>query len=284
MSERKHQGRQMRLEMRTSASPRQVWDAWTDPEKIAHWFVDRARGKPEVGSTFTWIFDKFGYEIPYEVAAADPEKRFALGGEVPGVGPFLLEILIAKDGGETVVTLVNSGFQNGAQWDEEYEGVSSGWSNALAVLKHYLENYFGRPKTALLLIQPAAYEYDRLLPMYSTDEGLRRWLVGSASVSEVGEPSALALLDGDTITGRMLSKTSREVSLSWKELDAVVELKGFRMGPAGRVVAIRVLSWRENAELAARLEVPLTAALQRLAGALSNGNANANASASGGPP
>jgi uncharacterized protein YndB with AHSA1/START domain len=123
----------MQVEMRTAASPRQVWDAWTDPEKIAHWFVDRAQGRPEVGTIFTWIFEKFGYEIPYEVVAAEPGKRFALGGEIPGRGPFLLEVTIVREGGETLVTLVNSGFLDGSRWDEEYEG-SSGWRGALAVL------------------------------------------------------------------------------------------------------------------------------------------------------
>jgi uncharacterized protein YndB with AHSA1/START domain len=62
--DRKHEGRQIRAQVRTRATPQQVWDAWTDPEKIAHWFVDRASGKPVVGSIFTWVFEKFGYEIP----------------------------------------------------------------------------------------------------------------------------------------------------------------------------------------------------------------------------
>ena len=40
----------------------------------------------------------------------------------PKSGPFLLEVTIAREGGETVVTLVNSGFLDGSQWDEEFEG------------------------------------------------------------------------------------------------------------------------------------------------------------------
>lgn len=264
----------MRLQVRTAASPRQVWEAWTDPEKIAHWFVDRARGKPEVGTTFTWIFEKFGYEIPYEVVAADPEKRFALGGEIPGRGPFLLEVTIEKEGAETVVTLVNSGFLDGAQWDEEYEGVASGWVHALAVLRHYLENYFGRPKATLLLVRPAPYEYDALLPYYATSQGLERWLAGSASIGRTGEPFALSLVGGESVSGRLLSQSGWEVALSWKELDGVLELKGFRMGPAGRVVAIRVLSWREGLDdrgLQSRFEAPLTEALERLSAVLAGG-------------
>ncbi len=268
MDERTHRGRRLEVRMRTRATPEQVWDAWTDPEKIAHWFVDRARGKPEVGTTFTWIFEKFGYEIPYEVVVAEPGRRFALGGEAPKSGPFLLEVTIAREGGETVVTLVNSGFLDGSQWDEEYQGIVSGWTQALAILKHYLENYAGRPKQALLVMEPAAYEYARLLPFYATEEGLDRWLTTSASIGGVGESCALRLPGGRSLTGRVISKTGWEVALSCEEVDGVLELKGFRAGP-GRVVAARLLSW--GAPLSPEWEESLQAALQRLSAALGNG-------------
>ena len=45
-----HHGRRMTLSVRTSASPQQVYAAWADPERIAHWFVDRriARISPKL--------------------------------------------------------------------------------------------------------------------------------------------------------------------------------------------------------------------------------------------
>jgi uncharacterized protein YndB with AHSA1/START domain len=264
--DRKHQGREIRARIRTRATPEQVWEAWTDPEKIAHWFVDRASGQPVVGSIFTWVFEKFGYEIPYEVVASEPNRRFALGGEVPGRGPFLLEVTIERDGGETVVTLVNSGFLDGGEWDEEYEGVRSGWANALAVLKHYLENYFGRPKRQLLVMQPADYEYPSLLSHFATPEGLCGWLATTASIGGEGDSCALRLPDGESVTGTVLSKTKWEVVFSWEERDAVLELKGFRFGPSGRVVAVRVLSWGKliPPNLEARLQNALGVLAERL--------------------
>lgn len=265
MSDRQHRGRTLTVQMRTRATPEEVWDAWADPEKIAHWFVDRARGKPEVGTTFTWIFEKFGYEIPYEVVAAEPGKRFALGGEAPKSGPFLLEVTIAREGGETVVTLVNSGFLDGSEWDEEFEGIVSGWTNALAVLKHYLENYAGRPKQSLLVMEPAVFEYPQLLRFFATADGLDRWLTTSASIGGLGESFALRLPGGRSLTGRVISRTGWEVALSCEEIDGVLELKGFRMG-AGRVVAARLLSW--GAPLSSAWEGTLQPALGRLAAAL----------------
>jgi uncharacterized protein YndB with AHSA1/START domain len=269
VKEWKHRGRQIVVEMRTRATPEEVYQAWADPEKLAHWFVDRASGKAEPGSIFTWVFEKFGYEIPYEVAAAEPGRRFALGGEHPKSGPFLLEVKIAREGGETVVTLVNSGFLDGSEWDEEFEGIVSGWTNALAVLKHYLENYAGRPKSTILVMHPAAYELSGLLPYYATSEGLDRWLTTSAVIGGVGEPCALRLPGGRSLTGRVISKTGWEVALSWEELDGVLELKGFRFPGAGRVVGARVLSWNLDPDRAGELERMLQEALGRLAGALS---------------
>jgi uncharacterized protein YndB with AHSA1/START domain len=48
-----HTGKVIRAEIRTKATPQQAYDAWADPEKIAHWFPDRAEGKAEPGATIT---------------------------------------------------------------------------------------------------------------------------------------------------------------------------------------------------------------------------------------
>jgi uncharacterized protein YndB with AHSA1/START domain len=268
MAERQHRGRQLTVKMRTRATPDEVWNAWADPVEIARWFVDRASGRPEVGSTFTWVFEKFGYEIPYEVAAAEPGKRFALGGDAPGSGPFLLEVSIEKDGGTTLVTLVNSGFLDGSQWDEEFEGIVSGWTHALAALKLYLESYRGLPKTSILVMRPAEYAYERLLPYYATAEGLGRWLTSSAEIGEPGEtgsPVSLRLSGGMSLTGRVLARTGWEVALSWEEVHGMLELKGFRFPGQGKVIGARVLSWDLPEGAGARIERDLDAALGRLA-------------------
>ena len=39
-------GRILRAEIRTKATPQQAYEAWADPEKIAHWFPDRAEARP----------------------------------------------------------------------------------------------------------------------------------------------------------------------------------------------------------------------------------------------
>ncbi len=262
-----HQGRQMRLEIRIAAPRERVYAAWADPDKITQWFTDRARGEATPGGTVTWIFDEFGYEMPYEVKDAVPGERFALGGQLPGRPPFLLEITLASEGGETVLTLVNSGFLEGGAWDEEYEGIHSGWALGLRILKEYVERHFGQPKTTLLVMRPAEFTPERLFPFLTTGEGLRAWLASVGELGAAGEPVALRLRDGQSLNGRVLWVTRREVAVFWSEMDAVLELKGFAH-PAGRMVAVRLTGWGPAGERVRSLEASLGQALDRLVGVL----------------
>jgi uncharacterized protein YndB with AHSA1/START domain len=272
-SRRPHQGRMMQLEMRTTASPERVYQAWADPVKLSQWFTDNARGEAKPGSTMYWIFEKFGYEIPYEVVDAVPGKLLALGGELPGRPPFLLEVIIEREGGETVLRLVNSGFLEGGKWNEEYEGVASGWEMSLALLRYYLERHFGEPKRSFLAIEPAQAPPTDMLKWYTEPELLGEWLAADAAgvqaPSEVGQPVRIPLAEGGrTIEGETLAVTRREVAFSWTAEDVVLELKAFMMG-ASPVVSVRGTAWRPNPARFAAVEREMSAALKRLARRLS---------------
>lgn len=272
-SSRQHQGRQMELEMRTTATPEQVYAAWADPAKLSQWFTDNARGEAKPGSTMYWIFEKFGYEIPYEVVDAMSGKLFSLGGELPGRPPFLLEIVIERKGGETVMRLVNSGFLDGGKWDEEFEGVSSGWEISLALLRYYLERHFGEPKQSFLAVEPAQFSLSDILRWYTEPELLAEWLAADAAEvqppTEVGERVRIPIAGDDMmIDGETLAVTRREVAFSWVEEDVVLELKAFVMGP-NPVVSVRGTGWRPDAARFSAIEHAMEAALKRLAARLS---------------
>jgi uncharacterized protein YndB with AHSA1/START domain len=263
-----HIGRVIRAEIRSKATPQQAYDAWADPEKIAHWFPDRAEGKAEPGATITWIFDKFNYRIPYEVLIAQPAEKFAIRwNPPPGMNPGILEVTISKEGGETVIRLVNSGFREGAEWNEEFEGVDSGWRMALALLKHYLDNYFGTPRASILVMRPAEFSFEQIVPLHRTGGGLKKWLTKSGEYGEVGESFALELQEGGKVSGRVLAKSNRESSLGWDEIRGVLELKAFRMGPQ-KILCVRACSWGLPEEKAKELEAQMQRAVERLAAAL----------------
>jgi uncharacterized protein YndB with AHSA1/START domain len=269
-----HIGRVIRAEIRTNATPQQAYDAWADPEKIAHWFPDRAEGQAEPGATITWIFDKFKYRIPYEVLIAQPAETFAIRwNPPPGMNPGILEITFSKEGGQTVIRLVNSGFREGAEWNDEFEGIDSGWRMSLALLKHYLDNYFGISRSSFLVMRPAEFSFEQVVPLHRTAAGLRKWLTNSGGYGEVGESFSLELREGGKASGRVLAKTNRETTLGWDEIRGVLELKAFSMGPQ-KMLCVRGCGWGLSAEKAKELEEQMERAVEKLAIVLSTNRAS----------
>ena len=267
-----HKGRVIRAEIETSATPQQAWEAWADLEKIAQWFVDRASGEAKPGGTMTWFFDEFGYVLPYQVAAAELGKLFVLKWEaLQGEPTGILEVTIERKGGTTLVRLVNSGFREDAAWNDEYQGVVSGWKMSLAILKHYLENHFGRAKAGFLIMRSASFAYEELHTYFTDPARLALWLTNSGAIGKVGDPCRLELRDGGgfapTVTGRVLADTGREVTVSWDEIGGTLELKGFPVGPQ-RMVGARCMSWHSTPEKMAKLKEQLSAAVERLAALL----------------
>ncbi len=254
--------------VRIRATPKQVWNAWAQPEHIAGWFADRAEGEPLVGSTITHFFDKLGLALPHEVIEATPGERLVLEGVGPGGIPFVQEIRVRADGGHTVLELVHSGFGNDADFDDEYEGIDSGWQLALAQLAHYLERYYGNARTNYFALAPARFTWDQLAPRFRDAVGLAEWLTATGAIGDAGDPVALQLAHGAPLTGRVLARSSREVSVSWAEIDGALELKAFPMGPDRRVVALRASSWSDAPRPVADMEVWMSAACARLASVL----------------
>lgn len=270
-----HKGRIIRAEMRTNATPQQAWEAWADPAKIAGWFVDRAAGEAKPGETMTWYFDSFGFAQPLRVVEATPGSLFVLKWEPPpGQGyPGIVEVTVTREGGETVLRLVNSGFREGAQWADEYEGTNSGWQIALALLKEYLERHYGRPKATEMVLRPAAFEFAALREYFLAAPKLAEWLAKAGSrvptaagdgIGKAGDAVRLELREGGAVTGRVLEITKSEVALSWDEIGGTLELKAFAMGPQ-RMLGVRLMSWTLDADGLKKVAAKLEPAVGRLA-------------------
>jgi uncharacterized protein YndB with AHSA1/START domain len=247
-SARKHHGRVIDTDIRIKTSPHRAWLAWADPEHIANWFVDRAEGLAKPGEVMTWFFDTFNYRQPVPIVEAEPDQTFVIGsGDQPGPHgvPYLLEITITREGGDTTIRLVNSGFSADAKFDDEFQGVVSGWKGGLATMKYWLEHHPDARRTHRIVIEPAAYTWSALEQPFHTVAGRRLWL----------EP--LIRVDAD-----VLVDTGREVLLAWPDQKAVLGLKAFRMGPQP-VVALDFSTWAASPDVDA-VATHLRAALGRL--------------------
>ena len=263
-----HQGRLMEAETRIKSDPMTVWNAWADPEKISQWFADRAEGWAHKGAQVTWIFDEFGYRLPYQVVESVPGECVVFGGQIPGRPPFLLEITMRGGNGETVVRLVNSGFLEGGSFDEEYEGVVSGWTLALAMLKYYVEEHYGEAKQTILVTREANVDFTKLIAWYTEPDLMNRWLTSSAEdVLREGKPYRFVLQNGTPVHGVVAKMSKRELANIWPEQSAFVELKGWTVGPK-QIIAIRITCWNPDEGFMAHAKAETAAALDRLAAAL----------------
>jgi hypothetical protein len=214
---------------------------------VAGWFASSAHGEARPGAVLTYMFERFGLEVPYQVLEAEPGCRLVLRGEAAGRAG-VVAITLARDGGETVLHLVNSGFLDGAEWDEEYEGTRSGWAIALDTMRAYVEGHFGEPRREILTMRQAAFEPAALGPLYATPEGRARWMGPAAR-----------------FVGSVRVDTGQELLFESPALGGLLELKAFSWGGERRI-ALRGTAW--GPAPSSEVEPELRAALDRLAAAI----------------
>jgi uncharacterized protein YndB with AHSA1/START domain len=263
-----HRGRTIRDEIRIDASPENIYRAWADPDMITAWFVGRMEGRMEVGETVTWHWDDPSPGMSQRVLVAEPPHRLVTEMELPH-GVSYLEVTIEQEGGHTVLRLVQSGFGEGPDWDDEYEGMLSGWMVALAILKFFAERYLGRRRREIVVLGDAPFDREEVVTLQRSESGLGKWLTRSGDPGRhVGDPDRLVLEDGTTLTGTVLRTTSFETLWSWDEIEGVLEIKAFRSAGWGSKVGLRVSSWIEDAAELADLEGWATRAVEKLTAAL----------------
>lgn len=137
-----------------------VWRALTDPDELVCWFPYQAQVTPGAGGAVTWSWDeKWTWESAIDLwepgrrlrLVQDAQRPFDVEGGVlpPGevaaarmIMDFTLETLL----GATRLRLVHSGFGRGSAWDDELDGVRTGWGHELRNLAFYLERHRGKQR------------------------------------------------------------------------------------------------------------------------------------------
>ncbi|MFM8532397.1 MAG: SRPBCC domain-containing protein [Acidimicrobiia bacterium] len=251
---RTHQGRIINNTLRIKTTPMRVWEAWADPQQIANWFVDRAEGRGDAGKTVRWFFDTFGYVMDVPVTESEPGQTFVTaGGDGPDGMPYLMEITISKDGGETVMHLVNSGFSEDPSKDESFKGPVSGWAHALTTMKVWLEQYPLRARHHDLVVRPVPHTVEQLRPFYATVSGRALWM--PPDVAHAGD---------------VLCDSGPELLLSLPGVDGIVALKSFAWS-TGRMIGLDLSVWPAGGATAENAKPRLERALDRLADLLAKG-------------
>jgi uncharacterized protein YndB with AHSA1/START domain len=142
--------RAIELEVEVPGSPEEVWRAIATGPGISSWYVPHTVEEREGGAAMASFGPGPEMQIPGRVAAWEPPRRIVFdGGE--GVGGLAFEWLVeARDGATCVVRLVNRGFGEGGEWDDQYDGMTEGWQLFMLNLKLHMQHFAGQTATSAL--------------------------------------------------------------------------------------------------------------------------------------
>lgn len=217
MNKKPAKTRSVETELQIDASVEDVWKALTDAEELMRWFPLEAEVEPGEGGIMKWSWgEDFDWrhrievwEPPHHLLTsydADPK----LGHAVPGVDPSTQEAdekvrlavdfrLESRGGGKTVLRLVHSGFLASADWDDEYDGVRSGWGFEIYGLREYLENHLGKARSVAWARAVTDLPLDTIWERLTSEKGLAR--EGALSPLKSGDPYFFKTVHGDTFRG-----------------------------------------------------------------------------------
>lgn len=175
--------RRLEKDVELDASPEQVWAAIATGPGIATWFVPHAV-EPREGGAVEQDYGG-GFTTSGRVTAWEPGRRFAYGAfDQPEDGrpSYAYEFLVeGRDGGGTVLRFVQSGFLDGADWDDEYDSFDRGWSLFFDNLRSYLLHFPGLPARNAVAMSYTAGKARDIWPQVHRALGL----TGHPSVGDV---------------------------------------------------------------------------------------------------
>jgi uncharacterized protein YndB with AHSA1/START domain len=138
------------LSIEVPGTPEEVWRAIATGPGISSWYVPHRVEERADGAVRASFGPGPEMQVDGRVAAWEPPHRVVFDkGE--GSGGLAFEWLIqARDGGSCVVRLVNTGFGDGGEWDDQYDALQEGWTLFLLNLRLHLEHFRGREATSAL--------------------------------------------------------------------------------------------------------------------------------------
>lgn len=128
-----------------------VWKALTDHREFSAWFKNEIDRPFEAGKTSMGEFSKSGFagvKVAFQVQAIEPERYFAYRWHPYAVKPdidysaetpTLVEFRLEPKGAGTLLTVVESGFENVPEYRraEAFRMNSGGWAAQMENIKAY---------------------------------------------------------------------------------------------------------------------------------------------------
>lgn len=231
--------REFEMHLPIAAGPDAVWRALVDPGELCRWFPPEARVEPRPGGEVVWRWGDF-HTWTQRIEVLEPGKHLRTrhdSGVPDGAGGqhlLFLDFFLQGERGRTTLRLVHSGFGPDAAFDDEFDGISSGWPVELRSLRLYLERHAGRDRQLAWSIAPISIDAGEAWRRLVGRDGLACG-AGLDRLRE-GEAFALRTATGDAFEGRCLFNQPRHFcGVARSHGDAFLRVAVERCGGAGQV-------------------------------------------------
>lgn len=194
------------LEVEVQGTPEEVWTAIATGPGITSWYVPHEVEEREGGAATASFGPGPEMQVTGRVAAWDPPRRLVFDGGDPAEGLAFEWLVEAKSGSTCIVRLVNSGFLQGGEWDEYYEGMQEGWQIFLANLQLHCAHFAGQVATASLPMASWAGPRDNTWIRLTNDLGI-------TPSPKVGDRVAVSAEDAPSLGGEVVAVAPNRISL-----------------------------------------------------------------------
>jgi uncharacterized protein YndB with AHSA1/START domain len=116
-----------------------VWQAFTDPRHLEAWLTGTiATCDIRPGGQVAWEPDEYG-QLVWDITDVEPERSLAYR-EGPGIVPVPTEVTVTFEatGTGTRLSITQSGFGPGDDWQGRLDDLGLGWAQTLAAMELYL--------------------------------------------------------------------------------------------------------------------------------------------------
>jgi uncharacterized protein YndB with AHSA1/START domain len=198
--------RAIELEIEVPGTPEQVWQAIATGPGISSWYVPHTVEERAGGAATASFGPGPEMQVSGRVAAWEPLHRVVFDGGDADQGLAFEWQVEARDGGSCLVRLVNTGFGDGNEWDDQYDQMTEGWKLFLFNLKLHLEHFRGQQATAVLAMAMWAGPADAAWAALTSGLGI-------AAEPVVGERLRTTATDVPTLAGTVVDAGPHRVAL-----------------------------------------------------------------------
>jgi uncharacterized protein YndB with AHSA1/START domain len=200
-------GRSYEKQFEVAAPTEAIWKAITEGEEMTRWFCQNATCEPGKGGEHHIDWGG-GAKATHVVTIWEPNAHLRTEAVRPDRGPtmdsglsepYAIDWYLEHEGGLTRVRMVASGFGDGADWDQEYDGTYHGWDLFHKTMKHYLERHRGQAGANVVLYAVLALPPDEAWSRLMSAEGLVK--KGNLDDLTVGTPFSFETSQGDVFAG-----------------------------------------------------------------------------------